>query len=47
MGIRVDGGGDGEPGTIPDEVGLREWEGEFGRHYIKKQYIHYLLYLFT
>ena len=28
MGICVDGGGHGEPGTIPDEVCVWEWEGE-------------------
>jgi len=28
VGICVDRGGDGKPGAIPDEMRLREWEGE-------------------
>lgn len=28
VGIRVDGGGNGEPGAIPDEVCVGEREGE-------------------
>jgi hypothetical protein len=36
VGICVDGGGDREPGAIPDETSLREWEGERGKweHYV-------------
>jgi hypothetical protein len=41
--ICVDGGGDGEPGAIPDEVCIGEWEGQRVRHY----YINKTIYLFT
>ena len=30
VGIGVDRGWDGKPGAIPDEMRLREWEGQLG-----------------
>ena len=42
VGICVDGGGDGEPGAIPDEVCVWEWECERVRHYYVNKTIYTL-----